>query len=169
MNTEFTVKFWGVRGGYPMPGPTTAEFGGNTHLMLEVKAEPYPEPALQKAKLAAVLGVLQPERDFHILALDTGLFRHVDFLPLAALLPVAELNVAALSRQSLESGYGGLTGHYLLISDKVRRRHQARGQPVGTGHIGSRNALFREINRGVEWIFSNDAAAMKRILDRCLD
>ena len=30
MNTEFKITFWGVRGGYPMPGPTTTEFGGNT-------------------------------------------------------------------------------------------------------------------------------------------
>ena len=30
MNTEFKVTFWGVRGGYPMPGPTTVGFGGNT-------------------------------------------------------------------------------------------------------------------------------------------
>ncbi|MGD9100193.1 MAG: MBL fold metallo-hydrolase, partial [Anaerolineae bacterium] len=30
MNTEFKVKFWGVRGGYPVPGPTTVGFGGNT-------------------------------------------------------------------------------------------------------------------------------------------
>ncbi len=36
MNTEFKVKFWGVRGGYPMPGPTTTEFGGNT-TCLEVR------------------------------------------------------------------------------------------------------------------------------------
>lgn len=31
MNEDsFTVKFRGVRGGYPMPGPTTVKFGGNT-------------------------------------------------------------------------------------------------------------------------------------------
>ncbi len=26
----FSVTFWGVRGGYPKPGPTTSKFGGNT-------------------------------------------------------------------------------------------------------------------------------------------
>lgn len=29
-NDKFTVTFWGVRGGYPMPGPTTVKYGGNT-------------------------------------------------------------------------------------------------------------------------------------------
>ena len=29
-NNEFTVRFWGVRGSYPVPGPSTLYFGGNT-------------------------------------------------------------------------------------------------------------------------------------------
>ncbi len=29
-NYRFTITFWGVRGGYPMPGPTTIKYGGNT-------------------------------------------------------------------------------------------------------------------------------------------
>jgi phosphoribosyl 1,2-cyclic phosphodiesterase len=33
----FSVTFWGVRGGYPKPGPTTNKFGGNT-TCLEVRA-----------------------------------------------------------------------------------------------------------------------------------
>jgi phosphoribosyl 1,2-cyclic phosphodiesterase len=30
MNTNFTVKFWGVRGSHPAPGPQTVFYGGNT-------------------------------------------------------------------------------------------------------------------------------------------
>jgi phosphoribosyl 1,2-cyclic phosphodiesterase len=30
MNTNFTVKFWGVRGSHPSPGPQTIFYGGNT-------------------------------------------------------------------------------------------------------------------------------------------
>jgi phosphoribosyl 1,2-cyclic phosphodiesterase len=37
MAETFSVTFWGVRGGYPKPGPTTTEFGGNT-TCLEVQA-----------------------------------------------------------------------------------------------------------------------------------
>ncbi len=33
----FSVTFWGVRGGYPKPGPTTNKFGGNT-TCLQVRA-----------------------------------------------------------------------------------------------------------------------------------
>jgi phosphoribosyl 1,2-cyclic phosphodiesterase len=35
-NEEFSAKFRGVRGGYPMPGPTTVKYGGNT-TCLEVR------------------------------------------------------------------------------------------------------------------------------------
>jgi phosphoribosyl 1,2-cyclic phosphodiesterase len=30
MSEEFLVRFWGVRGSYPVPGPLTADVGGNT-------------------------------------------------------------------------------------------------------------------------------------------
>ena len=31
VNTErFQVRFWGVRGSYPTPGPQTTRYGGNT-------------------------------------------------------------------------------------------------------------------------------------------
>jgi len=33
----FSVTFWGVRGAYPKPGPTTNKFGGNT-TCLEIRA-----------------------------------------------------------------------------------------------------------------------------------
>lgn len=145
------------------------EFGGDRHLMLEIKAESYPQPEHQKTILAGLMSGLEPARDYHFLALDPALFSHVDFAPPTCLLPVAEFNVQALSETSLAAGYAGLAGHYLLLGNALKRLHEARGQRIGTGHIGSRNALFRELNRGVEWIFSNDAVAMQRLLDRLLE
>ncbi|MBN1933208.1 MAG: MBL fold metallo-hydrolase [Anaerolineae bacterium] len=38
--SEFHVTFWGVRGGYPVPGEETVEFGGNT-TCLQVCAGPH--------------------------------------------------------------------------------------------------------------------------------
>lgn len=29
-NSKFVIKFWGVRGSYPVPGPKTVKYGGNT-------------------------------------------------------------------------------------------------------------------------------------------
>ncbi len=39
-NEAFSVTFWGVRGGYPKPGPTTNKFGGNT-TCFQVSAGPH--------------------------------------------------------------------------------------------------------------------------------
>lgn len=36
-NDNFSVKFWGVRGSYPTPGPQTMQYGGNT-ACVEVRA-----------------------------------------------------------------------------------------------------------------------------------
>ena len=38
-------------------------------------------------------------------------------------------------------------------------------EAVATGFVKSRNCLYREMNRGMAWIFSNDAVAMQRLLD----
>jgi phosphoribosyl 1,2-cyclic phosphodiesterase len=37
---QFTVRFWGTRGSYPVPGPQTVRFGGNT-TCVEVQAGPH--------------------------------------------------------------------------------------------------------------------------------
>ena len=142
-----------------------SRYGGNTHLMLEIKAENYPAPERQKAILQATLSPLTPGEDYHILLLDPALFRRVDFLPSSVCYLVAELNVARLSQYALQHGFGGLTGHYLMLTSDVHKRHLAAGQRIGTGFIHSRNALFRELNRGVEWIFSNKAVKLQRILE----
>jgi glycerophosphoryl diester phosphodiesterase len=41
-------------------------------------------------------------------------------------------------------------------------------QKMGTGYIGSKNCLFRELNRGIEWIFSNNAADLQKIVQHLL-
>ncbi|HEU4324572.1 MAG TPA: MBL fold metallo-hydrolase [Roseiflexaceae bacterium] len=37
MSDDFIVRFWGVRGSYPVPGPNTVRFGGNT-ACVEIRA-----------------------------------------------------------------------------------------------------------------------------------
>jgi glycerophosphoryl diester phosphodiesterase len=144
------------------------EFGGNTHLMLELKAEPLARVEEQKRILQEHLGALEAGLDYHILALDPSLFQWVDFVPPRFCFPVAQGNVPALSRVSIDRGYGGLGGHYLLLGNKLQQRHVAADQRLGTGFVGSKNCLFRELNRGVEWIFSNDAVKIQKILEHYL-
>lgn len=144
------------------------EFGGNTHLMLELKAGHWPEPARQSDILRDILAHLTPGDDFHLLSLKPELFDHVAFVDRRYCMPVAETNVAAISRYALDNHCAGLGGHYLLLHNNLEKRHAAAGQKLGTGFPASRNCLFRELNRGIEWVFSNDAAALQAILDKAL-
>jgi glycerophosphoryl diester phosphodiesterase len=145
-----------------------AEFGKNTHLMLEIKNEYLPAPARQQDILRDHLAELEPGQDYHILALEAALLSRVNFVPPRYCYLVAELDVDRLSRQCLELACGGLTGHYLLLGNTVCDRHRRAGQGIGTGFIASRSCLYRELNRGVDWIFSNDAVKLQKICDEAL-
>jgi len=141
-------------------------YGGRTHLMVETKAEPWPDPAAQDRTLAKLFSPLTPLKDYHILSLDPEMFDRIRFAPPEALLPVAERNVAALSRLALDRGWAGICGHFLLIGDSVLARHRDAGQQVGTGYIHSQNSLFRELRRNVTWLFTNQALAMQALVKR---
>jgi len=149
--------------------PTLAEvieaFGGSCHLMLELKAERWADPPRQGAILQEALATLEPATHYHLLSLEPALFERVAFAPAECLLPVAQTNVARMSALALTRGYAGIAGHYLLLGEALRRRHAAAGQVVATGFPASANCLRRELNRGVDWIFSNHAAALQSLVD----
>ena len=143
-------------------------FASRVHLMIEIKEEVYPDPDRQNRLLAGILEQLVPGRDFHLISLAPVMFDRLDAAPPAVFLPIAELQVARFSELAVRRGYGGLLGHYLLISRRVARRHRACGQRIGTAYADSRNCLLREVNRAVDWIFSNRAAAMQAVVDELL-
>ncbi len=137
--------------------PTLAEvihqYENKLHLMVELKTELYKD---EFSKILYEHFVsLRPCVDFHILSLNCDMFNYVGKFPSATFLPVAEKNVRHMSRRALENNYGGITGHYFLLNQKILKSHLAAGQSIGTGFISSENCLHRELNRGVEWIFTN--------------
>jgi glycerophosphoryl diester phosphodiesterase len=138
-------------------------YGKRLHLMVELKDEPYPDPPRQSGLLAELFADLQPARDYHLISLNPTMFRHCEFVPPHALLPIAEANLRELSDLAIERGYAGIAGHYLLLTRARIRRHQGFQQQVGTGFVASRNCLYRELRRGVDWIFSDCAAWLQGI------
>jgi glycerophosphoryl diester phosphodiesterase len=146
--------------------PTLAEviqrFGRRLHLMIEIKEEAYPDPDRQNRVLGEMLGSLQPQRDFHLITLRPEMFRVVTAAPRSACIPVARWNFAGISRRVRQENYGGMAGHYRLVTRRRIRTHHLHRQRVGTGYIASMNCLHRELNRGVDWIFSNHAAALQQ-------
>jgi len=152
----------------PSLSEVVTAFGGAMHLMVELKRDQLGQDAIKAARLAEIFSPLAAARDYHFMALQPDLFKPVAFAGKACCLLVAELHVDAFSRQVVEQAYGGLCGHYLLLSDRLLRLHRAQGQGLGTGFPASRYCFYRELNRGVDWIFSNHAVKLEAIRARLL-
>ena len=147
--------------------PTLAEvvgrFGGQLHLMVELKHDELSQQDIKRRRLQDIFAPLRAAEDYHFIALDLDLFELVRFAGDAACVPVAELNINAISRQALARQFAGISGQYLLMHNRLIRRHQRQQQRVGTGFAGSRYCFYRELNRGVDWVFTNHALKLRAI------
>jgi glycerophosphoryl diester phosphodiesterase len=139
-----------------------AACSGHLHLMIELKPQPDPAPPSPIQRLVRCLDALKPVADFHLMAQNPALLEANPWGP-AVCLPIARLRTNPFSRLALERGYAGLSGHYALVRRSHLKRHRRHGQEIGTGFIASRACLYRELTRGVTWLFSNHAEAMQRI------
>ena len=143
-------------------------FGGNLHLMVELKRDELGEPTIRSDRLREIFATLDAGKDYHFLALQFDLFRLVEFAGGQACLPVAELNIREFSRKILISDVAGFCGQYLLISHSLVKRHHQQGQQLGSGFVASRFCLYRELNRGVDWIFTDHALKLEAIRQELL-
>lgn len=163
------LTFAELREKFPLV-PSLAEvvdqFGGKIHLMVEIKKEVYPDSSQQIKTLEQIFSPLTPMQDYHFISIYPEMFDQLSFLPSQALLPVATISYKHKSRISFRKKYGGVLGHYQFLSRYRISRHLRRSHKVGVGFVASKNSLYRELNRGVEWIFSNNAVYLQQIVDR---
>ncbi|HSO18364.1 MAG TPA: glycerophosphodiester phosphodiesterase family protein [Desulfosarcina sp.] len=150
----------------PTLASVVTRFGGRRHLMVEIKCLFQDDPVLSRERLQRQLGGLHPGRDYHLLSLDARLLERLAFAPSQACLPIARVNPGPAALAAIAHAWGGIAGHYALM----RRPHIAalhhRGFGVGTGFVNSVNCLYRELLRGVDWLFSDRALALQRVLSR---
>lgn len=132
-------------------------YAGEFHLMCEIKHEPYPDPARQGARLAAALAPALGAGRGTVLSLVPEMFRALPDLPAGATMGISRANTGAISAEALAARRLGFSGHYALIGADRIAAHHAAGQRVGVGFPASRNVLYREIARGVDYVFTNRA------------
>jgi len=143
-------------------------YGHQAHLMVEIKTEVYPDPVRQNRILEDLFSPLEAEQDYHFLTMTPKMFNYIEFAPQSALLPIARFNFFRLSKLAIEQNYSGLAGHYLLLTKTRLKRHKDFQQKMATGYVNSKNCLFRELNRGVEWIFSDNAVELQKVVNQLL-
>ena len=145
--------------------PSLAEvvkaYGKKLHLYIELKT-----PFHTTSALIETLSTLRPVIDYHLLSLDETLFPRLNHFPRAALLLVpVHNNVAYFCAQSLKQHYGGILGHYLLVTKTQIEALLTADQLIGVGFIDSKYSLYHELNRGLRLIFTNQASTMKGLIE----
>ena len=143
-------------------------YGKKIHLMVELKQEEFPDIDRQRNTLKTMFEDLTPGQDFHLISLEPELFKVFDIIPKSSMMPIAETNTTAISQHAILEGYAGISGQYLLMSDRLIKKHAYHQQKIGTGFTRSRYCFYRELNRDVEWIFTNHAIKLSNIRRKLL-
>ncbi len=133
-------------------------FGGDIHLMIELKGRALNSRAA--SRLAACLATLQPVEDYHLMSLEPELLRALKDYPQSTKLLIATTNTQEMFNEFKQGGFGGFTGHFLLLNGSMRQYLKSKGAPWGTGFVNSVNLLAREIRSGTDWIFSDAVEAL---------
>jgi|GEM_PF-58998 len=140
------------------------------HFMIELKGfkagKKHGWTADRLQRLADELKPLNPCDDYHLMSLNPRILtaaQRSGFFPPKALLSIATTNTARISRTTLSKEWGGITGHFFLLSKKTQALHQLQDQKIGVGFVQSENSFRRQIHRGAAWVFSNDAISLAKI------
>lgn len=141
-------------------------YGKKLHLMVELKYEFYSDPKQQNEILAQLFSTLIPGIDYSIISLCPELFTYFSFAPSQTFFPIMSMSSKNFLQLVSSKNYGGLLGHYFFIDGNLIKKLRQQNRHVGIGFIASKNSLYREVNRGVEWIFTNHPARLKLYLDK---
>lgn len=137
----------------PSLAEVVTNYGKRMRLFIELKA-----PFTAINALAETLKELTPCEDYYLLCLDEQVLPTLTSFPKQSLLLVpVHNNVGKFCKLSLEQQYGGVLGHYLLFSNHQVKRLQAVNQLAGVGFVDSKFSLYRELNRGIGLLFTNNA------------
>lgn len=137
------------------------EFGGKIHFFIELKWEYYPSAQEQNSILLFILKNLSPGVDFHFLSLNPKVFEVFATLPNKYKFLVAMTNTKEMSEIALAQDFAGIMGHYLLVGPSIVSEHLRASQKLGTGYPRTKNLVDRELNRGIEYLFTNHPWELK--------
>jgi glycerophosphoryl diester phosphodiesterase len=126
-------------------------------LTIELKQERWSDFEAQQDILLKTLEGLIAGDDYIIMSFDTELLMQLNKIENRCKLGIAHSNVADVSRAALDNRWAGIGGHYLMISKRFIKRHKAAGQKIAIGFPTSKYSAYREVKRGTDWLFCDDA------------
>ena len=149
----------------PSLAEVVSKYGKRMRLFVELKA---PFTALQE--LAETLKPLTPGIDYYLICLDEKVLSTLTLFPNHSLLLVpVHNNVRQFCRLSLDKHYGGILGHYLLLSNGQIKKLISSHQLIGVGFVDSKFSLYRELNRDINLLFTNNATVVMACLQQLGD
>jgi glycerophosphoryl diester phosphodiesterase len=128
-------------------------FSKRVHLFIELKEPTTPEQTLI---LKDFLSDLKPTQDFHIMSLEPNIFSSFNY-PKNTFVTIGLFNIKNIFNTTTRENYGGITGQYLLLNEKIKSKCKELNIMTGTGFPQCKNNFYREVSRGIDWIFTNDA------------
>lgn len=149
----------------PSLSEVVERFGGRMHLMIEIKHQNWPDARSQGLILQEILAPLTPGKDYHLVTLNPETLYRIPGFPAQSCVAIAYHRPDQFSRWVIQHQWAGLCSHYTMMRNSILQIHKACGQKIGTGYPASRKCLFRDLNRGVDWIFSNNAVQLQAVLD----
>jgi glycerophosphoryl diester phosphodiesterase len=147
----------------PQLSEVIKQFSGQLHLMIEIK-EDYTSNFQALAHFQSLLNGLTPVRDFHLLTLTPDNLTPFVFVPNEAKMDVIWLNPNEIFNKNEELKHAAIAGHFLFLSSKRINMLKHKGRFVGVGFIESKNILYKELNRGVDWIFTNHPLSLRKLM-----
>lgn len=139
-------------------------YAQHMHLFIEIKA-----PFTAQIALKKVLQSLTPVNNYHLITLDEDVAASLTAFPSEAILLVAgHNNVSHFCNLSLKNNYGGVLGHYLLLTDRKLKPLRRAKKAIGVGQVDSKFNLYRELNRNIHWVFSNNIDLLRDTTNQLL-
>ena len=139
------------------------QFGGKVHFMIELKE--LMENQDQHAHLKEALSGLEVLKDFHFMSLDSDRLSSLEGYPNESLVDIAWFDMQSTYDETLKRNHGGLTGHFMLLRDSHREQLNNKNIPYGTGFIETEGTLYKEIERGCTWVFTDMPLKLKAFLN----
>ena len=137
-------------------------YGRKNQFFIELKAPPTPT---QAQRLLELLKPLTPTQDFHLMSFDLDCFALLKkHLPMNSFVAIGRTQLTPLIQRIKGQGFGGMTGHFLMMTQALRQACRDQGLNIGTGFPDKHHLFYREAAKPVDWIFTNRALELKHLM-----